>query len=522
MRRICFAAILACLFLFASGQAIADGIAERRLLFFYAPGCHNCERVREKVEELVESSFRGRAAIEYVNIADIENYKLLVNLQEEAGHSGRTVFPVLYFERRFLDGNKSPAELASDIEGLLKLGSGRLAKAAVQRPPTDLAAHFKKLGPLVVMSAGLADGINPCAFSAIVFFISFLTVQGYSKKRIAISGLAFIIASFITYLLIGLGLLGSIYALKHFLAVVRILNISIGVLSLGFGAFSLYDAVYFAKTGSADGLILRLSSSLKYRIQSVIGKEYRRSDRTKAMEKKGLVAILVSACAIGAVVSVFESACTGQVYLPTIMFVLNTAGENFLAFGYLILYNVMFSIPLCVIFLCAFAGVTSQNFEHFMRTNMVRIKIGLAIVFFALGALLIAWYAPPLKAEVSRPAGPAPTTQVQPVQAQQQPKLVPDEYFWDFGVAREGALLTHRFTIKNDTAQKFTVKQINTSCSCTTSKLDKWTLEPGESTVIDVTFDTKGYPGERYRFIYLHTDRITNPMIMLQVRAEIK
>ena len=258
MKRIYCTVILACLFLFASGQAIADGMAQKRLLFFYAPGCHNCERVREKVEALVESSFRGRATVEYVNIADIENYKLLVSLQEEAGYSGRTVFPVLYFEGRFLDGDKPSAALASDIEGQLKLGPDRQAKAAVQRPPTDLAAHFKKLGPLVVMTAGLADGINPCAFSAIVFFISFLTVQGYDKKRIAISGLAFIIASFVTYLLIGLGLLGSIYALKNFSTVVRILNILIGVLSLGFGVFSLYDAAYFAKTGSADGLILRL------------------------------------------------------------------------------------------------------------------------------------------------------------------------------------------------------------------------------------------------------------------------
>ena len=51
---------------------------------------------------------------------------------------------------------------------------------------------FSKFSPAVVAFAGLADGINPCAFTTLIFFVTFLTLYSYSRKNIFIAGASFI------------------------------------------------------------------------------------------------------------------------------------------------------------------------------------------------------------------------------------------------------------------------------------------------------------------------------------------
>jgi cytochrome c biogenesis protein CcdA len=53
----------------------------------------------------------------------------------------------------------------------------------------------------------------------------------------------------------------------------------------------------------------------------------------------------------GVVISIIELACTGQVYLPTILFVLGVPELRLQAGVYLVLYNLMFVLPLVVVFL---------------------------------------------------------------------------------------------------------------------------------------------------------------------------
>ena len=91
----------------------------------------------------------------------------------------------------------------------------------------------------------------------------------------------------------------------------------------------------------------------------------------------------------GFLVSLLEAVCTGQVYLPTITFVLKTTPAKVQAAGYLVLYNVMFIVPLVVIFLCALAGVTSGQFTKVLHRHFLLIKSLLAGMFFVFGIFLI-------------------------------------------------------------------------------------------------------------------------------------
>jgi len=227
-----------------------------------------------------------------------------------------------------------------------------------------------------VIAAGLIDGINPCAFATIVFFISFLTFIGRHRRDILITGALFTFAVFITYFLLGLGAFSFLRSMELFNQVSKTVYFVVGILAVGFGILSLYDYFQFKRNKTQD-IVLQLPPRIKKLIHAVI----RASHKTYNLA--------IAALVTGFAVSVLESICTGQVYLPTILFVLKTRGMQGKAFAYLLLYNIMFIIPLVIVFALAFFGTASDRFGKFMHKHLGTMKILTALLFFGLGALLL-------------------------------------------------------------------------------------------------------------------------------------
>jgi hypothetical protein len=98
---------------------------------------------------------------------------------------------------------------------------------------------------------------------------------------------------------------------------------------------------------------------------------------------------------------------------------------------------------------------------------------------------------------------------------------ITDPYSWDFGKRQEGEVLKHDFVLKNESKATLTIKDINTSCGCTISTVEKKVLLPGKSTLIEVQFNTKGYSGLVQQYIYVHTDSLDNPVLRFIIKAEI-
>jgi len=105
--------------------------------------------------------------------------------------------------------------------------------------------------------------------------------------------------------------------------------------------------------------------------------------------KRDIPRLVLSALITGFLVSLLEAVCTGQTYLPTITFVLKTTHLRLQALVYLLLYNLMFVVPLFIIFLFALWGVTSEQFSKFLRKHLLLIKLLMAALFFGLGIYLI-------------------------------------------------------------------------------------------------------------------------------------
>ena len=359
------------------------------LVIFHSPACCSCVKVKQEIVPKIEKKYRDRIVLEDRDIDNIENYTLLLGLQEKYNATLTGSLPVFYMGGHFINGYEN---IKSGWERFINdaLKSSAKEKPGIL-PVVDLLSRYKRFTPALIISVGFIDGLNPCAFTVIVFFMSFMALQGYKKRELIGIGLSFIFAVFITYLLIGIGAFGFFYRFNRFWLLVKIINYSVGAFSVILGILAVYDFFKFMKTGQTEGLILQLPKSIKDRIHKVIGL-FGRVDNISAgasSVRRFSYGVIVSALIAGFLVSLLEAVCMGQAYLPTISFILKTSPLKLQAMGYLLLFNVMFVVPLLIIFIFAVFGVTSERFSKIFKKYLLVIKVLTAVLFFGLGIFLI-------------------------------------------------------------------------------------------------------------------------------------
>src|SRR3989344_9098049 len=66
----------------------------------------------------------------------------------------------------------------------------------------------------IVIAAALADSINPCVFGVLIFLLAYMTAVFKSKKKMLLAGFIYITTVYLTYFLIGLGILTLAYTAK--------------------------------------------------------------------------------------------------------------------------------------------------------------------------------------------------------------------------------------------------------------------------------------------------------------------
>jgi len=232
-----------------------------------------------------------------------------------------------------------------------------------------------------VALAGLVDGVNPCAIGTLVFFMSLLFVCGVGGLRLLLVGISFCLASFLVYVAIGLGLLRALHAASGFPLLRR--GVDLGMLAaLGILAFlSFRDAWRYGRGGRPADVTLQLPRGVKERIHRVMRRGL------------GSRSLALGAFGAGAAVTALESVCTGQVYVPTLALVAGEAGSPSLrgdALRLLLLYNLMFMVPLVAVFAAAYGGMKSAALLDWSRRNVAPSKVLLGLLFLLLAAMILA------------------------------------------------------------------------------------------------------------------------------------
>ena len=92
---------------------------------------------------------------------------------------------------------------------------------------------------------------------------------------------------------------------------------------------------------------------------------------------------------------------------------------------------------------------------------------------------------------------------------------------WNFGEIKAGQIVRHNFVMKNASKNTLNILEVRTSCGCTGSKIQKNTLLSGESTILEVQFNSKGYAGPAEKSIYVQTDNLDKPLLTFIIKAEV-
>ena len=350
------------------------------LAYFYKPGCRKCRRIHHLLNYLENE--HSNLKVKRFNLSEKKNKLVAEALCEDYNvPRKKRLTPTLIFvgENRLCDGEVNRAGL----EGLIKSSSQtgtvcpwELSEKELIQAKESIISRFKSFGPLAILTAGLVDGINPCAFTTLIFFVSYLSFAGRKGKEILLVGSCFTLAVFTAYLLLGCGALSIIQRLSNFSFLSRIIRTSTILLALFLGGFSLYD-FFKAKKGKMKEIKLQLPKLLKRRIQLTI---------TREMRIRGY---LIAAFTAGFIVSILELACTGQVYFPTIIFVNSQAGMSRQGLSYLLLYNLMFILPLIIVFILVFFGTSSEALTRFTKRHLATVKLFTSLFFFGLAGLLM-------------------------------------------------------------------------------------------------------------------------------------
>jgi cytochrome c biogenesis protein CcdA/fibronectin type 3 domain-containing protein len=210
----------------------------------------------------------------------------------------------------------------------------------------------------MVVGAAIIDSINPCAISVLIFLLMFLTSLG-NRRRVLLVGIAYIVTVFLVYLIAGIGLLTFLQSTSMTLYVYY----AAAVLSIAIGAINIKDYVF-----PGDKPTVAIPESRKPLIKKYIEK-----------------ASVPAAVGLGAMVSLFELPCTGGIYLA----ILSLVGNNMTldqGMPYLVLYNLIFVLPLAIILVLIYFGVSAKKANEWRLEKRSKLRLVIGVVMLVLGA----------------------------------------------------------------------------------------------------------------------------------------
>lgn len=326
----------------------------------------------------LEEQFAGKYEIKNYDINKTENVPKLIEYQEKFNITKDEPVSMVINQARFVNGYPAMEEELLDCIKEQLENKTVSSKAEISPSQTDeetILNRFKSFTFTAVALAGLLDGINPCVFATLIFFISLLSVSKIKGRKLLLAGSVYCFACFISYLALGFGLFRFLKIFSGYKQIQLGINIFMACILGVMAVLSFRDAWRFKKTGKSESVDLQLPRSLKLRIHAIM---------RRGLAYKHLVP---GAFIVGVLVTAIESVCTGQVYVPTLVYL--TKLQNIQATGFLLLYNIAFILPLLAIFALAYYGFSSQQLIAWSKKEVVFSKILMALFFIVMAGLIL-------------------------------------------------------------------------------------------------------------------------------------
>jgi cytochrome c biogenesis protein CcdA len=357
-----------------AAAAAGSGGPTINVAYIEKEGCAACARAAVVLEALEKSNPAMRVT-RFNNVRDAELIEAMGEHLRlpEARH---LVAPALYIgQDALVDEEITSSRVQEVLDRYAATGSAPFwEQLSAEGGRASILGRFQSMGPWTVVLAAAIDGINPCAFATILFFVSYLAISRRPRRELLLVGFAFTLGVFVTYLAVGLGWMSLLQLASRIKVLARILYAIFALSCFVFAAFSLRDAI-LARQGRLKDMTMKLPDALRERIKGRI--------------RRASTAFVGVSFVSGLFVSLLELACTGQVYLPTISFVVGIPSMRASALSYLLLYNIIFVTPLIIVLFLATYGVSAVRFQDWFVQNVFKAKLFLAVLFVLLGSLLL-------------------------------------------------------------------------------------------------------------------------------------
>lgn len=197
---------------------------------------------------------------------------------------------------------------------------------------------------------GLIDSINPCAIGVLAASVAILFSFGNYRAHILRFGFFYILATYVTYLLIGLGILKAVH---------------------------LFNIHNFFGWASAIALIFMGFWHLK-KSACIIPK------------KTPKEATILAGITFGFLVGICEFPCSGGIYLATVGLI--GIEETFWSgLLYLLWYNLMFVLPLIILFITAYNLTAARTISRVVGKLGAKARYVSCSAMIIIGVLLLVW-----------------------------------------------------------------------------------------------------------------------------------
>jgi len=341
--------------------------AQNTCLFFYGNGCPHCAKVEPFIDGLGQK-YPDLEIRKFEIYGDRQNAVLLNNYFDtyHVPDSQRGV-PVVFISNKYLVGDKPILEnLEKEIITINETKPPKLEeKKEMAAASMALATeNLKALSLATVIGAAIVDSINPCAFAVLLILLGVLLASGDKKKALK-AGFAFTISIYIVYFLFGLGLFSALQISGLSFWFYKI----IGILAIIIGLANIKD--YFRY--GAGGFVMEIPRKWRPTLKNLLSK----------------ATSPISAFLMGFLVCLFELPCTGGPYI----FILGLLAEKttrLAAIPVLLLYNLFFVLPLVIIILLIYVGLTNiEKATEWKERNIKLLHLIAGIIMLILGIIVI-------------------------------------------------------------------------------------------------------------------------------------
>lgn len=314
------------------------------VMYFYGETCPACKEVAPVI---------NRIAAKGIPLERYEVYNSRDNMDRLA----------MLFKMQGLPEQQWAVPVAF-YSGRMYLGVGpiqELEKELADKPDGAAAGTLSSMDLLGIMGAALADSVNPCAILVLVILLSFISLYHENRRRLILSAASFIFSVFITYILVGVGIVKAL----TFLGIAETVRGLVGVLAILVGLLNIKD--FFAY--GAGGFAMEIPQAWRPFLFSLL----RRATSPWA------------ALVMGFVVTLIELPCTGGPYFFALG-IMSRLGLSASFFAYLILYNLIFVSPLILIAVLVYLGKWSaEKASDWQAQNSKRLHLIAGVLMLSAG-----------------------------------------------------------------------------------------------------------------------------------------